>query len=172
MADTVPNPESSKRPPRDEKGPRTSPRAKTRTVPPKTDSSDVPKGTPRRGQDRKVQESLAASYQMFGGVLTSAGMVRSDNGLVQTGVVVIERSEMLAEAWMDLADTNPAIKVALRRFTEGSAVGGLILLHLTCAMPLLVDRGVIPPTAAAFAMGAPGAPLTNMAPSDNGNGSA
>lgn len=120
-------------------------------------SSDAPKQ--RTPADRKLAASVAGGYQTIGALITGIGFRIEDQGLVGTGAATINNSEMLAEAWMDLADKNPKVKDTLRRLTEVTTVGVLVSLHLATLMPLLIDRGVVPPGVAAMAFAGP----------DNGN---
>lgn len=133
--DTPPTPS---RPPRTRRG-----RAR-RDTPAGAGATAPPKPASRRTTDDKVRESLTGTYQMLGGTLASIGMVKQDSGLAGTGVAFINSAETLTDAWMDLAEQNPAVKAALRRFTEGSSLGTLIVAHGACMVPLLASRGVIP----------------------------
>lgn len=46
-------------------------------------------------------------------------------------------ADKLTDAWMTLADRNPKVKAALRRFTEGGAAAEVIILHATILSPFL-----------------------------------
>lgn len=130
------------RPPRSSSG-------RSRTTP----KDDAPK--PRTPADRKLAASVAGGYQTIGALITGIGFRIEDSGLVGTGTATINNSEMLAEAWMDLADKNPKVKDTLKRLTEVTTVGVLVSLHLATLMPLLIDRGVVPPGVAAMAFAGP-----------------
>jgi hypothetical protein len=64
-----------------------------------------------------------------------------------------------------VADKNPKVKSALRKFTEGSAFAGLVGVHVAMAAPVLASRGILPPHLAAILSADP-----ENAPSPNGNG--
>lgn len=157
MAERI-NIDGEGRPPKEEATPKTTSRARTRSTRERTSAQETPAAPKRRiGQDKKTQEAISGVYTMIGGVVTTAGMVREDNGIAGTGQEIINHADTIAEAWMDLADQNPKVKKALQRFTEGSAAATLVALHVSVSMPLLIDRNVLPN------------PLASMF-SQNGNG--
>jgi hypothetical protein len=124
--------------------------------------------TPRRGRatiDDKLRESLVDTYQMLGLALITIAMPGEDQGLAATGVMVTERADAAADAWLDVADKNPKVKSALRKFTEGSAFAGLFAIHLSMVAPVLASRGILPPQLAAMLSSHP-APAQ---PSPNGD---
>lgn len=123
------------------------PRAKPKTTASKATADDATRRTPA---DRKLASSVAEMYTMMGMVIAGIGEVKQDPGVHGTGVALMSQGEAIAETWMDLADKNPKVKNALKTFTEVSAVGAVVGIHVTCAMPLLASRGVVP----AFMMGA------------------
>lgn len=112
----------------------------------------------RTPADKKLGAELASAYQGIGLAVIGIGISREDNGVRDTGVSMVNHAEQAAEAWLDLADQNPAVKRALKKFTEASAIGSLVVVHLSMAAPLLADRGVIPAPLAAMANASPGVP--------------
>lgn len=154
---TTPSDEPT-RPPRRTRRPRPSAAAGV----PRPQSDETPGGDdaatakPRRGTDRKVKESLVTTYQTVGMLTVASAMAREDDALVAFGTAVTSRAEAAADAWLELADQNPAVKAALIKFTQGSAVANLAAVHLSMVFPLLAARGVIPPiVAGAFGYTAP-----------------
>lgn len=140
MADTVNvgngDGDGKERPPREEPRPRTRTRAAGKDKPP----------APRRPtpKESKLAESLTGTYAMTGGLLIGVGMARDDTGIVATGNAMVTNAEVAAEAWLDVARANPKVMAALVKFSEGSAVAGLISVHLSMAFPFLADRGIVP----------------------------
>lgn len=124
--------------------------------------------------DDKLRESLKGTYEMAGVLVMGIGLrprkigeeihAPGDPGLVATGEAIVTRADAAVEAWLDLADKNPKVKTALRRFTEGSAFAGLIGVHVAMAAPVLASRGILPPQLAVILSTEP------TAPSSNGNG--
>jgi hypothetical protein len=153
---TIKNTGSKERPPREARAPRA-----TRSTRNAAADDGTPK--PRTAADKKLAASIAGGYQTIGGLLTGIGIRFEDQGISQTGVATINNAEMIAEAWIDVAQKNPKVKAWLEKITEVSAVGVLVSLHLASALPLLMDRGVIPPGMMAFA--------AQPSPNGNGNGS-
>jgi hypothetical protein len=142
------------RPPREARAPRaTSSRARNASA-----DDGTPK--PRTAADKKLAASIAGGYQSIGGLIIGIGARFEDQGLVGTGAATINNAEMIAEAWIDVSQKNPKVKAWLEKITEVSALGVLVSLHVATVLPLLMDRGVIPPGMMAFA-----AP-----PASNGNG--
>jgi hypothetical protein len=119
----------------------------------KSYSRDSPRTAPRKGRatiDDKLRESLSDTYQMLGLAIITIAMPTDDEGLAQTGVMITERADAAADAWIDVADKNPKVKTALRKFTEGSAFAGLFAIHLSMFAPVLASRGILPPQIAAL----------------------
>ena len=112
-----------------------------------------PTPTKRTPADKKLAASIAGTYQAIGMGIIGIGMARNDGGLAGTGTATVNNAEQIAEAWLDLADKNPSVKKALKKFTEISATGTLVGLHITLLIPLLIDRQVIPEPMADMAMG-------------------
>lgn len=134
------------RPPRDE-------------TPPKVKPAEPKKRTPT---DKKLAAELASTYQGIGLAVMGVGNLRQDPGVIATGVAVVEHAEQASEAWLDLADQNPKVKAALKRFTEASAVGSLVMVHASMLIPLAASRGIIPgPLAAAAAAASNGGAATS-----------
>lgn len=124
--------------------------AKGETPPKATDDStqELPPITPKRrsGNDKKLADALTKGYQTIGIAAMGIGARKGDNGIAGTGLAMVESAEAAADAWMELADKNPKVKIALQRITEVTAVGVLAGIHVGIMFPLLVDRGVVPPT--------------------------
>lgn len=135
-----------KRPPEGEAAPKPPPRRKASSQTKASTKSDGKRRTPN---DRKLGESVEGLYQVIGASLTGIGLRVNDAGLANAGVATIERAEVISEAWLDLADSNPKVKSALLKLTEVSSVGVLVGLHLTIALPILIDRKIVPDSMAA-----------------------
>lgn len=133
-----------KRPPRKETTPNADAASKGSTGNPETPDLETPTPVKRTPADRKLAASVAGTYQAIGMGMIGIGMRIEDAGLVGTGTATVNGSEQIAEAWLDLADKNPQVKKALKKFTEVSAAGTLIGLHITLLIPILIDRKVIP----------------------------
>ena len=141
---------AGERPPRGETPPKREPKAK-----PKAAAAEP---TPKRRTptDRKLAAELTSTYQGIGLAVSGIGVARSDTGLMGTGAAMVNNAEHASEAWLDLADQNPRVKAALVKFTEASAIGSLVAVHLSMAVPLLASRGVIPDQFVAAMSGATG----------------
>jgi len=135
-------------PPRSSK--RTTPKPPPRTRP-KIGERDAEGDKVRSADDRKLQTELTGIYQGIGVGIGGIGVGKRDEGLAATGAMVVTNAEAAAAAWLDYADQNPAVKRALKRFTEASAIGSLVAVHVAMLAPLLVDRGVIPAAAVGVA---------------------
>lgn len=139
MADTINGgAPAEERPPRAEMPPKAKPRAAAK---PKATAKPSDGRTPA---DRKLAASVAEMYTMMGMMVGGIGDIKQDPGLSGTGLALVGNSEAIAETWMDLADKNPKVKAALKNITEVSAVGAVVGIHVSCAMPLLISRGVVP----------------------------
>lgn len=57
------------------------------------------------------------------------------------GVAIVENAENCAEAWEKYAKTNPAIRRALMRFIQTSAVSEVVLAHVPIVMGILQAHG-------------------------------
>jgi hypothetical protein len=110
-------------------------------IPPIPDPPEPKRRTPT---DKKLASSIAGTYQAVGVTLIGFGQHKDDKGLVFTGIKVCESAEPIADAWLDLADQNPAVKKALKKFTEVTAAGTLIGMHVSMILPLLADRNIVP----------------------------
>lgn len=146
------------RPPRRERAPRNRARTQDNTPPPPPEEPAPTPPKKRTPADKKLASSIASTYQGIGLMVTAAGMSRGDGGVAGTGTAIVEQAEAAAEAWLVLADQNPKVKAALRKFTEGSAFAGLVAVHIPVVMPLLASRGVIP---VSFAEGMAAASMMN-----------
>lgn len=164
---------ATERPPRDETTPKAKPRASRAKAPP---TEPAPKQ--RTSADRKLADSLAGVYQMVGAGIVGIGQTRlmagiaSDNAravahgnrLTNMGVQTVNLSETAAEAWLDVADQNPKVKRALKRFSETSATAVLIGIHFQMLLPML-------PFDPEALVAAAATPATNGAtPGENGAG--
>jgi hypothetical protein len=81
---------------------------------------------------------------MLGVTLGTVGAAKQDEGVAATGHAIVGNAETITESWLDLAEQNAGVKAGLRKLAEGGAVGGLVVVHLMCVLPFLVDRGVVP----------------------------
>jgi hypothetical protein len=141
--------------------------------PPKTASGRTRKTAPpveptvkgkRTPTDRKLALQIEGAYTALGMGVTTIGMQRGDERVMMSGQSFMEKADDIAEQWMVLADANPKIKAALKKFTETSAMAGLVGVHVACLMPIIVSY-LPAPLAGAFASAA-----MQDDPSQNGNG--
>lgn len=102
----------------------------------------------RTAQDNAAREALVGIYTMGGAALAASAVAREDHPLAAAGMNVIGNAERVADAWMDLADRNPRIRAMLHKLSEGSAIGTLVGLHVSMAMPVLAAKGLVPPQVA------------------------
>lgn len=110
-----------------------------KTTPIDTGKSGERKSAPRsrvRVSDEKIRGALSDVYNMIG-----MAAIPFDPVYAQ---FVMDKSDDLADAWMDLAENNPKVRTYLQRFTEGSGVGTIIMAHAMMVAPLLAKRGIIP----------------------------
>ena len=98
--------------------------------------------------DRKLVGALATMYSSVGMGFVAIGLQTGDNGIAGVGVKINDLAEPTAHAWLALANENPKLKATLRRVVETSKTGTLIGCHAAMFIPLLADRGIIPPVAA------------------------
>lgn len=157
-------PRDEERPPRETRTPRAARARAEKEAEPKQETPK-PKVTPT---NRKLKASVQSTYESVGLLVIGVGMSKQDNGLIGSGQAITTNAEAAADAWLELADQNPAVKRAMQRFAEGSAVATLVTVHVGMLLPLAASRGVIP---AAF-MGMPGMAPTEPEPTaaQNGNG--
>lgn len=114
----------------------------TKTAPrrvPLDDDDKTKATTPRRGRvtkSDKIRSSLTDLYNMIGmGALTVDPIY---------GQYVMDQSDAMADAWMEVAESNPKVMGFLTRFTEGAGIGTLVMAHIMLAAPLLARRGIVP----------------------------
>lgn len=106
--------------------------------------------------DKKLADDLTQIYVAVGLSINGIGSLKEDAGIALTGQRFVEKAESLSQNWLELANTNPAVKAALKKITQGSALGSLIVGHAVCVLPFVADRGIIPPQVAmAFAPTSP-----------------
>lgn len=101
--------------------------------------------------DKRLHASLCTGYEGIGGVVIAIGNAKNDDGLKGVGLKCVNNADRAADAWIELAAENPKIKAMLLRFTETSKVGVLVGIHVAMFVPLLADRGIVPPEAALMA---------------------
>lgn len=59
--------------------------------------------------------------------------------------IIASRAGHLAEAWADLAKTNPGVRKVLEGMLQGGAWGGVILASGSVLVPILGHYGLLPP---------------------------
>lgn len=118
------------------------------------DSTEMPRK--RTPADAKLAESVKGMYEGIGLLALGAGMHRSDDRLIGLGAGLMQASptstdpmgnpvyadprtgaDKLTDAWMTLADRNPRVKTALKKFAEGGAVAELAAMHFSMLLPFL-----------------------------------
>lgn len=141
----------TKRPPRGESPPRSNTKSQSTKSESERLRDEAIKGKNRSPADKKLQVSIAQGYGYIGMALMGIGTRFKDSGLANTGVATINGAEAVSEAWMNAADSNPKVKQFLMQATQVGTIGALVGCHVAMAMPLLIDRGVIPVEVAAMA---------------------
>lgn len=121
-----------------------------RESPPRRSGSTKPAngagGSPRRTTSKeRVRAGLLETYVGIGGGINLLGIIRDDAGIAATGVAIVEHSQRATDAWLELADQNPAILAALGKFVEGSALAAVVVAHVPMLMPLAQSRGLFGP---------------------------
>lgn len=107
----------------------------------RTAAAAAPGEKRRTPADRKLEEGISSLYQGVALVVMGTASGAED---FAAGAHIAEQAPVIASAWMDLGDQNPAIKAALKRFTEGTAFATIIGLHATTFLPLLAAKGLVP----------------------------
>lgn len=146
------------------------PRKPRNTPPPKSNGTSSKESTTlkRSPADKKLQAQLSATYQTIGVGIGTVGIQLRRPNVQLCGESFISNGDAIASEWMRAADTNPKVKDALKRFTQTSALGGLIGLHLSCLLPILP---LPPQLQTAFAMAGMSVNDDSEPPSANGDGS-
>lgn len=103
--------------------------------------------------DRKLIGALSTMYSSVGMGFVAIGLQVGDDGITGVGVKINDLADVTAHAWLALANENPKLKATLKRVVETSKTGTLIGCHAAMFIPLLADRGIIPPAAAVAADG-------------------
>lgn len=81
---------------------------------------------------------------MLGTIVVGASARFQDPGLMLSGLRMANTAEETADAWIDLSRRNPAVKNALLKFTEISAGGVVVGMHIAMFAPLAASRGIVP----------------------------
>lgn len=121
---------------------------------------------PLSRDNKKLATNLGEYYQLGGIAITQFGLKIGDEAVSLTGVNFVNSSEEISEAWVRLGEKNPKVKAALKKFTEYSALGTVVAVHIAAFSPILISRGILPDLAGMTGQSAPDAPPVNM----NGNG--
>lgn len=100
---------------------------------------DTPPRTAKRAAPgaRKLHEQLTELYVSIGTIaITPLDPL--------AGALFVARSDELAQTWVDLAETNPAVKRALQKLVEAGGWGGVVIAHGMLLFPVLANRGLFP----------------------------
>jgi hypothetical protein len=123
--------------------------------PPKARRDTPPAGvtaTPSTAGDlRLIRSNLQGFY-------VQAGLLASVAGKDAIGRALVGQSEPCADAWVELAKTNPTVRRALLQMTKVSAVGVLVSVHVPIIMAVAADTGLLVPTPAPESVPAGGGP--------------
>lgn len=123
-------------------------------TPPPAPSPTAVKRTPA---DNKLAASVRGMYEGLGMIALQFGMNGGDPRLLQVGQTLMAPemridlasgtpvltddprtgADKITDAWMTLADRNPRVKDALKRFTEGGAFAEVAVLHFGLVFPFL-----------------------------------
>lgn len=113
-------------------------------TPPKTD--DAPKADTKA--KRRATPGSAKLKEQVADLYATIGMVAIAPIDRLAGTLLVNQSEELAEQWIKLAETNPAVKRALNKLVEAGGWGGIIMAHGMIVLPVLANRGMFPDQAA------------------------
>jgi hypothetical protein len=127
-----------------------------------------PKTAPKpRGPDRRLHDKIVGTYATMGLLVCAAAETRmqmlgpSDPigarpdpakerarratfQMNQAGVGTVQMAPAAADAWLEVASEYPAVKRALERASEGSAIAGLVAVHAMMLVPYGVAAGWVP----------------------------
>jgi hypothetical protein len=126
-------------------------------IPPATDNGrGAPKATSKLGKlgaNKKARSGVRALTQKDGerlaGMYVAAGMgIMPFNPKVAAAFA--ESADQCAEAWVNLAQQNDAVRRAILWIIEGSAAGALILAHLPIIVAAIPPERMPPMFAAMF----------------------
>lgn len=106
---------------------------------------DPPKDAPKAERPKrraapntvKLKEQLAELYVTLGLVVVTP-IDRLG------GALLAANADDLAEQWIALAETNPAVKRTLQKLVEVGGWGGVIMAHGMIVLPVLANRGMFP----------------------------
>ena len=111
----------------------------TKDSKPEAERAAAPERPARRAAPgmRKLHEQVTDLYVTLGTmVVTPIDRL--------AGYLLVEQAEALAQTWIDLAETNPAVKRALSKLVEAGGWGGVLVAHGMVMMPVLANRGMFP----------------------------
>lgn len=97
-------------------------------------SDAPPKSSRFAGQRTSLQKAIADQYSTIGLVMSMSPTTAS------AGVAMVEQSAQAAEAWVELADQNAAVRRALEQLMTGSAWTKLAMAHVPIAIALIGPR--------------------------------
>lgn len=109
-------------------------------------SAPTPPGSPSSGRTRASRPTARDRLtEKLEELLSLPSLVYSATGDEWAATFTAERARPMAEAWVALADENPAVKRVLNRLTETSAWGGVAMATAGTVLPLAIHHGLIPP---------------------------
>lgn len=114
------------------------------TPPGKNDADDAPRNetTPRRA--KRAQPGMKQLHEQLTDLYVSLGTMVITPVDKLAGALFVAQADELAQTWCDLADTNPAVKRALKKLVEAGGWGGVVIAHGMILMPVLANRGLFP----------------------------
>lgn len=95
---------------------------------------------PRSRDMRRLEEQLTDAYTQVGVIL---GIIGGKTGNL-AGFIVVRRSEMLAGAWIDLAERDAKVKRAIQSILQAGGWAGVATAHAGILLPIAAMSGVLP----------------------------
>lgn len=114
------------------------------TPPGKSKTRDKPKTDTPPGRARRATPGSTKLKQQLTDLYVSIGTIAVTPIDRLAGVLLVTQAEDLAQTWIDLAETNTAVKKALQKLVEAGGWGGVIVAHGMILMPVLANRGLFP----------------------------
>lgn len=122
------------------------------------DEPEAEKPRRKSPQEKRLREALAGTYASVGMMAQAVGTgqmmargLQEPPPALRIGMVLMDSDTIdgCVDAWLDLADQNPRVRKALIKAMEGTAIAGLIGVHVAIALKAGLLPGFQPLTNAA-----------------------
>lgn len=113
-------------------------------IPPKRDTGEGKPGAPVAQHAKRAGPGMAKLREQLTDLYVSIGTMVVTPLDRLAGTLMIASAPDLAQTWVDLAETNPAVKRALQKMVEAGGWGGVVIAHGMLLMPVLANRGLFP----------------------------